>query len=67
MPDTRVPQFHLVNGCLRWHRLIHRDLGCPLGGSPELARLLDLQVRLAQEGIETDVVSEWIPWPEERK
>jgi hypothetical protein len=61
MSDT-LPPLRIVNGRLRWHRLIHRTLGCPLGGSPDLARLMDLKWRLAQEGIPCDVVSEWLPW-----
>jgi len=48
---------------LRWHRLLHTVLGCQMGAGPDLASLIALKWRLAQAGIETRVVSEWIESP----
>lgn len=45
---------------LRWHRLIHTVLGTQMAASSNLASLIDLKWRLAQAGIPTRLVSEWL-------
>jgi hypothetical protein len=44
---------------VRWHRLLHAVLQCQLHASPDLASVIEMQWRLAQDGIATHVVSEW--------
>ena len=44
---------------IRWHRLLHATQG-QLHASPDLALCTGMQWRLAQAGIETTLVSEWL-------
>jgi hypothetical protein len=45
---------------VRWHRLIHTTLHCQMHASPDLATVTDMKWRLAYQGIETTIASEWL-------
>jgi hypothetical protein len=44
----------------RWHRLIHDVLQCQMHASPDLASVVEMKWLLAQSGIATHIVSEWM-------
>jgi hypothetical protein len=46
---------------VRWHRLLHATLHCQMHASPDLASVTEMKWRLAQAGIPTRLVSEWLP------
>lgn len=45
---------------VRWHRLLHATFGYQLHAGPDLALVTAMKWRLAQAGIETEIVSAWI-------
>ena len=59
-PPLPVPPAFVKGRPFRWHRLLHATLGSQMMAHTSLAVVTQWKWHLAQKGIPTKIVSEWL-------